>query len=175
MVPSHFHVAAAWHGRMHFVEAEVEGRFRALERCLAPLGLAEASRAVELGRVYECGAPNERAYEPAALVLPVSDPVLRIALALALGETIGFLGFMLIRINRLIQLRLGRYLALCLAVFAAVYALAWGAGWPSSQVIPPEGALGFTLSIALLLGLMLPPILGAGYWMNRRRHIGKAG
>ena len=111
----------------------------------------------------------------ALLVLPVSDPVLRIALALALGETIGFLGFMLIRINRLIQLRLGRYLALCLAVFAAVYALAWGAGWLSSQVIPPEGALGFTLSIALLLGLMLPPILGAGYWMNRRRHIGKAG
>ena len=74
VVPSHYHVAAAWHGRMHFVEAEVEGRFRALERCLAPLNLAEASHAVELGRVRE-RETGARAYEPASLVLPVSERV----------------------------------------------------------------------------------------------------
>lgn len=73
VVPSHYHVASRWHGRMRFLDARVEGRFRALECLLAPLPLAEASRAVELGRVVDLDDPTRRAYEPAPLILPASD------------------------------------------------------------------------------------------------------
>ena len=64
VVPSHYHVAARWHARMRFLDPVVEGRFRALERVLAPLSLAEASIAVELGRVTELESSG-RAYTPA--------------------------------------------------------------------------------------------------------------
>lgn len=72
VVPSHYHVAARWHGRMRFLDPAVEGRFRALERVLEPLSLAEASMAVELGRVREVGS-SARAYTPAPLILPSSE------------------------------------------------------------------------------------------------------
>jgi acetoin utilization deacetylase AcuC-like enzyme len=76
VVPSHYHVAARWHGRMRFLDPAVEGRFRALERLLAPLSLAEASMAVELGRVTEVGS-SARAYTPAPLILPSSEQLTR--------------------------------------------------------------------------------------------------
>jgi acetoin utilization deacetylase AcuC-like enzyme len=72
VVPSHYHVAARWHGRMRFLDPAIEGRFRALERVLGSLSLAEASMAVELGRVRE-GGSSARAYTPAPLILPSSE------------------------------------------------------------------------------------------------------
>jgi acetoin utilization deacetylase AcuC-like enzyme len=76
VVPSHYHVAARWHGRMRFLDPVREGRFRALNRVLAPLSLREASQAVELGRVTEVGS-SARPYEPAALILPASEELVR--------------------------------------------------------------------------------------------------
>jgi acetoin utilization deacetylase AcuC-like enzyme len=76
VVPSHYHVAARWHGRMRFLDPAVEGRFRALARVLEPLTLAEASMAVEHGRVAELGT-SVRAYTPAPLVLPSSEKLVR--------------------------------------------------------------------------------------------------
>ena len=77
VVPSHYHVASHWHGRMHFVDPVVEGRFRALERVFADVPLAQASRAVELDRVREVGAPERLAYEPSPMVMPASDTLAR--------------------------------------------------------------------------------------------------
>jgi acetoin utilization deacetylase AcuC-like enzyme len=74
VVPSHYHVAARWHGRMRFLDPAVEGRFRALERVLASLSLAEASMAVERERVRELES-SARAYAPAPLILPSSEPL----------------------------------------------------------------------------------------------------
>lgn len=51
--PSHFHNAALYGRLSRFVDPAVEGRFRALERDLASLPLAEASVAVDQGRVRD--------------------------------------------------------------------------------------------------------------------------
>ncbi|EDM81450.1 Histone deacetylase superfamily protein [Plesiocystis pacifica SIR-1] len=76
VVPSHFHVAARWHGRMRFLDPLAEGRFRALRAAAGELPIDEASRAVEDGRVLEPEGSGlrdaGRAYEPAALVLATS-------------------------------------------------------------------------------------------------------
>lgn len=76
VVPSHYHVAAHYHGRMKFLDPVTEGRFCAVQRLLAPLPLAEASNAVEFGRVRDTDASARRSYEPAPLILP-SSPALR--------------------------------------------------------------------------------------------------
>ena len=76
VVPSHYHVAARWHGRMRFLDPAQEGRFRALARALECLSLTEATHAVDLGRVREVGS-SARAYEPAPLVLPSSEDLVR--------------------------------------------------------------------------------------------------
>lgn len=77
VVPSHFHVAVRWHGRMRFADPVAEGRFRALSAALEDLPLDEASTAVERRRVVDPDEPARRAYEPAALVLPVSERLRR--------------------------------------------------------------------------------------------------
>jgi acetoin utilization deacetylase AcuC-like enzyme len=76
VVPSHYHVAVHYHGRMKFLDPVVEGRFCALQRLLDPLGLAEASDAVEFRRVRDIDADARTSYEPAPLVL-ASSPGLR--------------------------------------------------------------------------------------------------
>ncbi|PRQ01140.1 histone deacetylase family protein [Enhygromyxa salina] len=76
VVPSHYHVAAHYHGRMKFLDPVAEGRFRALLELLAGLPLADASNAVEHGRVRNPDASDQRGYEPAPLILP-SSPALR--------------------------------------------------------------------------------------------------
>jgi acetoin utilization deacetylase AcuC-like enzyme len=73
VVPSHYHVASRWHGRMRFLDPVAEGRFRALERVLEALPLAEASMAVELGRVVDLDTGEARSYEPAPMILPSSE------------------------------------------------------------------------------------------------------
>jgi acetoin utilization deacetylase AcuC-like enzyme len=77
VVPSHYHVAARWHGRMKFLDPRAEGRFRALERLLKPLPLAEASMAVERGRVIDAETGERGGYRPAALIL-ASNEALRL-------------------------------------------------------------------------------------------------
>jgi acetoin utilization deacetylase AcuC-like enzyme len=77
VVPSHFHVAARWHGRMRFLDPLAEGRFRALERLLDPLPLAEASAAVELGRIVDVESGERGGYRPAALILASSEALQR--------------------------------------------------------------------------------------------------
>lgn len=77
VVPSHFHVAARWHGRMRFVDPVDEGRFRALEQLLEPLPLAEATLAVDSGRVIDADTHEPFRYRPAAMVLPSSDALQR--------------------------------------------------------------------------------------------------
>jgi acetoin utilization deacetylase AcuC-like enzyme len=77
VVPSHYHVAARWHGRMRFLDPACEGRFRALERVLKSLSLSEASMAVEHGRVVEVGS-SARAYTPAPLILPSSETLVQL-------------------------------------------------------------------------------------------------
>jgi acetoin utilization deacetylase AcuC-like enzyme len=76
VVPSHYHVAVHYHGRMKFLDPVAEGRFRGLQRLLATLPLAEASSAVERGRVRDTSSDSRRSYEPAPLILP-SSPALR--------------------------------------------------------------------------------------------------
>lgn len=77
VVPSHYHVAARWHGRMRFSDPRVEGRFRALERELNSLPLAEASTAVELGRVVDVETGERGGYRPAPLILASSEALQR--------------------------------------------------------------------------------------------------
>lgn len=77
VVPSHYHVAARWHGRMRFWDPRVEGRFRALERLLSSLPLAEASSAVELGRIVDLDTGERGGYRPAPLILASSDALKR--------------------------------------------------------------------------------------------------
>jgi hypothetical protein len=77
VVPSHYHVASRWHGRMRFLDPLAEGRFRALERLLEPLPLAEASAAVELGRIVDLDSQARGGYRPAPLILASSEALQR--------------------------------------------------------------------------------------------------
>lgn len=71
-VPSHFHLATPSRKFLRFVEPEAEGRFRALRRVLEPLGMPEASRAVEEGRVIDADGETV-GWQPSPMVLAVSD------------------------------------------------------------------------------------------------------
>jgi hypothetical protein len=77
VVPSHYHVAARWHGRMHFLDPAAEGRFRALTELFREMPLAEASLAVELGRVIDGETGERGGYRPALMILPASDALKR--------------------------------------------------------------------------------------------------
>jgi len=77
VVPSHYHVAARWHGRMHFLDPVAEGRFRALDQVLSGLSLAEASSALEFGRVVDRETGARVGYRPAAMIMPASEPLQR--------------------------------------------------------------------------------------------------
>lgn len=72
-VPSHYHLAAQSRRYLRFVEPEDEARFRAMERAVGDLGLGEATRAVDGGRLLDAasGEPFEMPAMP--MVLPVSD------------------------------------------------------------------------------------------------------
>jgi acetoin utilization deacetylase AcuC-like enzyme len=73
-VPSHFHTARQGRKVLRFLAPEDEGLFRALEAALAVLPLAEATGAVDQGRVLDGrdgGAPLR--WHPMPMVLPVSD------------------------------------------------------------------------------------------------------
>ncbi len=72
-VPAHFHTAAPGRRNLHFLSPEDEGRFRALYKALHPLPLAEAAYAVAEGRVNDATTGQPFAWQPAPMVLPVSE------------------------------------------------------------------------------------------------------
>lgn len=71
-VPSHYHLASTSHKVLRFLEPEHEVLYRALEKALAGLSVAEASHAVEAGRVYDVATGETFHWAPMAMVLPVS-------------------------------------------------------------------------------------------------------
>lgn len=72
-VPSHYHLAAQSRKLLCFLDPEDAGRFRALRDVLGRLPLTEATRAVEEGRVRDAATGEPYRWEPAPMVLPVSD------------------------------------------------------------------------------------------------------
>jgi hypothetical protein len=71
-VPAHYHTAAQGKRLLRFLSPEHEGLFNALQAALAPFPLAEASAAVERGRVVDA-AGAVFAWRPMEMVLPVSE------------------------------------------------------------------------------------------------------
>jgi len=72
-VPSHYHVAAQSRQLVRFLEPEDEAWFRACQRALEGLSLAEASRAVHGGRLEDARTGETVAWRTCPMVLPVSD------------------------------------------------------------------------------------------------------
>jgi acetoin utilization deacetylase AcuC-like enzyme len=73
IVPSHYHIAALTTGHCRFVDPTDEARFEALREALAGTRLAEASRAIEEGRVVDRESGEPFRWKPAPMVLPFSD------------------------------------------------------------------------------------------------------
>ncbi|MBK8938920.1 MAG: histone deacetylase [Polyangiaceae bacterium] len=73
LVPAHFHVAAVTRRSLRFLEPEAEALFLALAAATKDLPLAEASLAIESGRVRSASTGEVVRYEPARMVLPVSE------------------------------------------------------------------------------------------------------
>lgn len=72
VVPSHYHVAAQWRANLYFLDPEVEGLMRAIDRLLEGRDLAARSRLLEAGRVRHADGRICR-YAPAEMVAPVSE------------------------------------------------------------------------------------------------------
>ena len=69
--PPHFH-AAVWAGRsLRFLSPQRQGRFEALQRDLGAVSLAEASWAVEEGRVTEEPGGGAVVWQPAEMTMPL--------------------------------------------------------------------------------------------------------
>jgi hypothetical protein len=75
--PEYFHSALIYAPAFRFISAAREGRFQALRRDLGSLPMAEASWAVEDGRVLEDPGGARFVWEPAEMVAPVSHDVRR--------------------------------------------------------------------------------------------------
>jgi acetoin utilization deacetylase AcuC-like enzyme len=72
-VPAHYHTAAQGKRLLRFLSPEHEGLFNALQAALAPFPLAEASAAIERGRVVDAATGAAFAWRPMTMVLPVSE------------------------------------------------------------------------------------------------------
>jgi acetoin utilization deacetylase AcuC-like enzyme len=71
--PSRYHLARSPRRFARFLDPEVEARYRAISKPLQGIALAEASHAVETGRVVD-GETGERVgWSPTPMVIPVSD------------------------------------------------------------------------------------------------------
>ncbi len=70
--PSSYHVATQSRRMVRFVQPEHEARFRAYERALDGLPLAEASTAVDKGRVVDAATGEPVRWEGFPVVIPVS-------------------------------------------------------------------------------------------------------
>ncbi|HEV7517251.1 MAG TPA: histone deacetylase [Thermoanaerobaculia bacterium] len=71
-VPAHYHTAAQGRRILGFLSPEHEGLFRALAAALAPFPLAEATAAVEEGRVVDAATGKVLDWQPMAMVLPIT-------------------------------------------------------------------------------------------------------
>jgi acetoin utilization deacetylase AcuC-like enzyme len=71
-VPAYYHTAVQGRRLLGFLAPEHEGLFRALMAALAGLPLAEASRAVEEGRLYDAATGRPLGWQPMPMLLPVS-------------------------------------------------------------------------------------------------------
>ncbi len=76
-VPSTYHVAVQWFGSLFFLKADVQERFKALTRLLADVPLAEATRAVDEGRVIDEATGEVFRWQPEAMVAPISERLRR--------------------------------------------------------------------------------------------------
>jgi acetoin utilization deacetylase AcuC-like enzyme len=72
-VPAHYHTAAQGRRILRFLSPAHEGLFRALAAALAPFPLAEATAAVEEGRVVDAATGEVLAWQPMPMVLPVAE------------------------------------------------------------------------------------------------------
>jgi acetoin utilization deacetylase AcuC-like enzyme len=72
-VPAHYHVAAQGRKIVRFLHPEDEGLFRALERALAGLPLAEAAVVVADGGLLDTLTGQPFAWQPVPMVFPVSE------------------------------------------------------------------------------------------------------
>jgi hypothetical protein len=72
-VPSHYHLAATSHKVLRFLEPEHESLYRSLHKALSKLSIAEASRAVDEGRLVDEETGEPFRWRPMPMVLPVSD------------------------------------------------------------------------------------------------------
>ncbi len=72
-VPGHYHTVAQGKRALRFVSPQAEGRFRALEQALAGLTLPRAAAAIEEGRVVDAATGEPWRWQPAPLILPVSE------------------------------------------------------------------------------------------------------
>jgi acetoin utilization deacetylase AcuC-like enzyme len=72
-VPSHYHLTAQSRRFLRFLHAEDEGRFRAVQQAVAGLSLADATRAVDAGRLVDETTGEPFTLPPAPMVLPVSS------------------------------------------------------------------------------------------------------
>jgi hypothetical protein len=70
-VPEHYHNALFYAGQFRFLDPLEQGRFEALRRDLAGLRVADASFAIEEGRVRDAVAETTFAWDPGAMVAPV--------------------------------------------------------------------------------------------------------
>jgi hypothetical protein len=72
-VPEHYHNALFYAGQFRFLDPIEQGRFEALRRDLSGLGVADASFAIEDGRVRDEAADRAYVWDPGAMVAPVSS------------------------------------------------------------------------------------------------------
>ena len=73
VVPSHYHVAAQWRARLHFLDPVDEGRFRSAGHLLSSYPTAKAARIVQRGLVREKASGHAYVYEPKPMVFPVKS------------------------------------------------------------------------------------------------------
>jgi len=76
-VPAHYHTAVQSRRSLRFLDPEVEGRFRALERALGHLPLTAATHAVEAGQVVDAATGQPFNWQPGPMVIPVSSVLRR--------------------------------------------------------------------------------------------------
>lgn len=87
-VPEHYHNALFYAGQFRFLDPVEQGRFEALRRDLSGLRVAEASFAIEQGRVRDAVAESTFAWDPGAMVAPVGAALSAVLVGPAYREAV---------------------------------------------------------------------------------------
>lgn len=72
-VPSHYHLAAQAGHVLRFLRPEDAARYDAVREAVKGLHLADATRAIDEGRVVDADSGEPVEWQPAPMILPVSD------------------------------------------------------------------------------------------------------